>query len=219
MKKLVNGILEFRRKTLPSYRETFAKLALGQKPDSLYIGCSDSRVAVNVFASTDPGDLFVNRNVGNMVPLYETDPDATHSVAAVIEFAVDTLNVKNIIVCGHSECGAMLALINNKVNVHSKALKSWLRHGERALQDLKLKPEFASDLSPHNRLSQLNVLKQIENLKTYPIVKDRIQSGQLKVHGWWFEIARAEVYCYEEPQGRFVLIDEVEGARILDQIE
>src|SRR3989344_5044651 len=109
MKKLLHGIVKFRRDQLPSYRETFARLALGQSPDALYIGCSDSRVAVNVFASTDPGDLFVNRNVGNMIPPFVPTQSSPEGVSAVIDFALETLKVKHIIVCGHSECGAMLA--------------------------------------------------------------------------------------------------------------
>src|SRR3954469_11988081 len=102
MKKLLHGIIDFRRKTLPGYQETFARLALGQKPDALFITCSDSRVAVNVFASTDPGDLFVIRNVGNMIPpcnhkdgIFLND----ESEAAAVEFALDNLNVSHVVIC------------------------------------------------------------------------------------------------------------------------
>lgn len=132
MKKLIKGIVDFRTKLQPSYKETFARLALGQSPDALFIGCSDSRVAVNVFASTDPGDLFVVRNVGNLVPPCGSDGQSTadESEAAAIEFALDTLNVSYIIICGHSECGAMQALANGRSKVKSQNLRSWLRHGE-----------------------------------------------------------------------------------------
>jgi len=107
VKKLIQGIIQFHETRRQGYEETFSKLALGQKPDALFIACSDSRVAVNVFASTDPGDLFVLRNVGNLVPPFG-QPGGTGTAAAV-DFAVDHLKVKDIIICGHSDCGAMHA--------------------------------------------------------------------------------------------------------------
>src|SRR5438132_266255 len=112
MRKLVQGIVDFRKGRRPDYAETFARLALRQKPDALYIACSDSRVQANVFASTEPGDLFVVRNPGNLVS--PAGPDgksiSDESEAAAIEFALDVLEVRDIIVCGHSGCGAMAAL-------------------------------------------------------------------------------------------------------------
>lgn len=173
MKKLIEGIVEFRKKLQPNYRDTFARLALGQSPDALFIGCSDSRVAVNVFASTDPGDLFVVRNVGNLVPPCDIHGQSTadESEAAAIEFALGTLNVSNIIVCGHSECGAMQALASGREKVKDKNLCSWLRHGEMGLEDLLRQKPLNSQLNRYNQLSQFNVLRQIEHLKTYPIVQ------------------------------------------------
>jgi carbonic anhydrase len=210
MKKLVNGIIEFRKNRLPSYRERFAHLALGQSPDTLFIACSDSRVAVNVFASTEPGDLFVVRNVGNMIP---NCGEAGHSVAdeseaAAIEFALLNLNVSDIVVCGHSECGAMLAIMNGREKVPAPHLRAWLRHGEPSLAKLGSGEIGASDLAPHNQLSQLNVLRQLENLKSYPLVRERIAQGKLKLHGWWFELKMADVYAYDEAAGKFSIIEE-----------
>ena len=221
MKKLVNGIVKFRKEILPNYRETFARLALGQSPDTLFIGCSDSRVAVNVFASTDPGDLFVVRNVGNMVPPANTKGVSTadESEAAAIEFALNNLNVSNIVVCGHSECGAMHALVNGRSKVKMPNLRSWLRHGDSSLEKLDRSENENSSLARHNRLSQLNVVQQIEHLKTYPIVQERLQSETLKIHGWWFELKNAEVYSYRESLGDFVLLDEKEAERILSEFD
>jgi carbonic anhydrase len=218
MRKLVKGIAEFRRKVLPDYRETFARLALGQAPDALFIACSDSRVAPNVFASTDPGDLFVVRNVGNLIPPSRGDGHSTadESEAAAIEFAVMNLNITDIIVCGHSECGAMHALVEGREKVAHPNLRAWLRHGEPSLA--RLDPRTAYDLSPVNQLSQLNVLQQLGNLKTYPVVRDRLADGRLKLHGWWFKLSTADVFAYDESAGIFVLIDEGEAARILDRL-
>ena len=164
MKKLLNGIVKFRREVLPNYREIFSRLALGQSPDALFISCSDSRLTVNVFASTDPGDLFVSPNVGNFVPPYEKDQVRTSSdsVSAAIDFALNTLNVSSIIVCGHSECGAMQALVSGRTKLDSTYLREWLKHGDVALKTLD-STAGNSLLARHNQLSQLNVLVQIEN--------------------------------------------------------
>lgn len=217
MKKLVHGIVKFRRDVLPNYRDTFARLALGQAPDALYIGCSDSRVAVNVFASTDPGDLFVVRNVGNLVPPCDENGQSTadESEAAAIEFALGTLNVSDIIICGHSECGAMQALVAGREKLSTPNLKAWLRHGEPSLVKLgSLNGKFG-DLKIHNKLSQISVLQQLEHLKTYPIIQKRIAENKLTLHAWWFELSKADVYAYEEELKQFVLIDENEAQRIL----
>ena len=124
MKKLIQGIMEFRRTRRESMRETFAKLALGQNPDCLFIACSDSRVAANVFASTDPGDLFVVRNLGNIMPPF---PDRGSAVAA-LEFSLEILKVSHIIVCGHSDCGAMRALAQKPAPSSNTPLAAWLKH-------------------------------------------------------------------------------------------
>ncbi len=217
VKKLIEGIVEFRKNVQKEYRESFGKLATGQSPDTLFIACSDSRVVPNTFASTNPGDLFVLRNVGNLIPpcgqfgISESD----ESEAAAIEFSVLTLNVRDIIVCGHSECGAMRALATDRNQVLTPNLKSWLRHGDEAVERLNSGLAFDTTLSEHNQLSQLNVLLQMEHISSYPSVKKRIADGTLAIHGWWFDIARADVYSYFKDVNRFVLIDEAEAARIL----
>lgn len=216
MKKLVKGIVEFRKNIRPTYREKFSRLALGQTPDALFIACSDSRVVPNIFASTDPGDLFVVRNVGNLIPCCNNDGHSTadESEAAAIEFAIMNLNVTDIIVCGHSECAAMQALINGRDHVKTQNLRSWLRHGEPALKKIKyFNP--SEGLSQPNYLSQQNVLLQLEHLLSYPIVKDRINNSHLQIHGWWFELSTANVYSFDIKKDKFVLIDEEEASRIL----
>src|SRR5579871_4225058 len=136
MKKLIQGIVDFRKSLTQENRTLFAKLALGQKPDALFICCSDSRVAPNVFASTDPGDLFVLRNIGNLVPPSSVSSQET-SVAAAIEFSLQTLKVSDIIVCGHSECGAMLALARGEEDSSCSHLNSWLKYGEESLRKVR----------------------------------------------------------------------------------
>lgn len=221
MQKLVSGIVEFRRNTQQSYREAFGRLATGQFPDTLFIACSDSRVVPNTFASTDPGDLFVIRNVGNLIPSCDIHgvSSSDESEAAAIEFAIQNLSVKNIIVCGHSECGAMQALIRGRRLVRMPNLRSWLRHGELAVDFLKQGQAPDPTLTEANQLSQLNTLLQIENIKSYPIVQKRIEEGTLAVHAWWFDIAKADVYAHLEPENKFFIIDESRAERVSAQMK
>jgi carbonic anhydrase len=205
MKKLIKGIMEFRRTRREPVRELFAQLALGQKPDCLFIACSDSRVAANVFASTDPGDLFVVRNLGNIMPPF---PDGGSAVAA-LEFAVTSLEVSHIVVCGHSDCGAMRELARTSQPVKTP-LSNWLRHAEAAAE---------GGFQDQDALSRRNVALQLENLRSHAIVRNGEASGKLRLHGIWFHIRDAEVYYLEEPPQGFVLIDDVEGERILTRLD
>lgn len=222
MKKLINGIVEFRRTVRPSYRKTFAKLALEQRPDAFFVACSDSRVVPNLFVSTDPGDLFVARNVGNFVAPHR-DAGVYTSSAAALEYAVLHLNVKNVIVCGHSECGAMKALLAHPPpgggpSEAPGALERWLQLGGPSLTRLKSGDRPDGTLTEHNQLSQVNVLQQLDNVRSYPFVAERLAAGTITLHAWWFDLGHADVYAYEETDHMFVLIDETEAERILERI-
>lgn len=219
MKKFIRGIVDFRKNVRPSFKATFAKLALGQRPDTLFIACSDSRVVPNLFASTDPGDLFVVRNVGNLIPPCDKNGISTGDVseAAAIEFALLNLPVSEVIVCGHSECGAMTAIVKGQEVKDAPNLNSWLRHGKSSLEKFKAGSPIGSQLEAHNQLSQLNVLEQIEHLRTYPVVAERENNGTIRLHGWWFDIKEADVYEYDKEEGRFNLIDEAYARILLDR--
>jgi len=210
MQKLIRGIARFRAEALPEQKSLFAQLALGQRPDSLFICCSDSRVALNVFASTEPGDLFVVRNVGNLVPHCDAYGVSTsdRSEAAAIEFAVNSLRVRDIIICGHSECGAMQALLSGLENVPWPNFKSWLATAHPALARCRAGEEIDPGLSDVNRLSQLNVIEQATHFMTYPFVRERVEAGELSVHAWWFDIAKAEVVGYDPRIKRFTAVDQ-----------
>jgi carbonic anhydrase len=205
MKKLIKGIMDFRRTKREGLRGLYAQLALGQRPDCLFITCSDSRVVANIFASTDPGDLFVVRNLGNIMP---PAPDMGSAVAA-LEFALESLKVSHIIVCGHSDCGAMRALAANPAVEGKTPMAAWLRHAQAALKD---SPADQDALSRHN------VALQLENLRSHPIVRMREEAGTLKLHGLWFNIRDLEVYYLEKPPSDFTLIDDVEGRKILQNL-
>ena len=216
MLKMVQGVINFHKNVLPGLRHQFAQLGNGQSPDTLMIACSDSRVVPNLFASTDPGDLFVIRNPGNLVPAYQNTTTAQTSEGAAIEIAVDTLKVKDIIVCGHSHCAGMTALLNEEKA--TPQLKQWLRHGQKAKSTFHLGKAFNDSLPAAEQLSQLNVMSQLENLKTYPEVLDHLKAGTLRLHGWWFDIAAGNVYAFDPEEKKFLIIDENQGAKILQRL-
>lgn len=195
------GILDFRKNKLVDYRNTYGDLAFYQKPDALMIACCDSRVVPNVFASTNPGDLFVVRNIGNIVPPANAADES--SVIAAIDFSVQVLGVKDIIVCGHSECGAMQALLSRQKP--SNAIEHWLQYAEPSLHALHCQESHHH--RDHNLLSQLNIIEQIEHLKTYPAIAERLNKQQLKLHGWWFNLSTADLYELDQ-ENQFQLMDE-----------
>ena len=221
MKKLLRGIVEFHEKVRPGVRDTFARLALGQSPDALLIACSDSRVAPNLFASTEPGDLFVIRNPGNIIA--PCGPDgisvSDESEAAAIEFSLLGLNVRDIIVCGHSECGAMRILADGRSDLAAPHLHSWLRHAQEAQKQVQAGERMAADLSTQNNISQFNVLRQLDHLRSYKVVQERLKAGKLRLHGWYFDIAEAEVLAYDDREKRFIVIDDAEATRIIGRLK
>lgn len=217
MKKLIQGIVDFRLNRTEESRQLFAKLALGQQPDALFIACSDSRVVPNVFASTNPGDLFVLRNIGNLIPPHDSIQD--NSVSAVLEFAIFTLNVADIIVCGHSECGAMNALAKGTPTNCCPHLEAWLTYGEESVRKVDSGLILNPSLARHNQISQVNVLQQMEHIAGYPFIRERLDKRELRIHGWWFDIAHADVYCYEKEQNQFALIDENEAKLIYERLK
>ncbi len=200
MQKLLAGIRAFHDNVRPGYRERFAHLALGQSPDCLFIACADSRVVPNLFASTDPGDLFVLRNVGNIVPP-ASSPET--SAGAGVEFATLALGVRDVVVCGHSSCGAMRALALGEVPNGAPSLERWLGHGAPSLARLAEETRLNDDLSLPDRLSQANVLQQLDHLRTYAPIAARLAAGEVRMHGWWFDLQQAEVHAYDPVTGRF----------------
>jgi len=223
MKKLLSGIVDFRQTRRKEYKEMFKKLSIGQNPDCLYLTCCDSRVVANVFASTNPGDLFVVRNVGNLVPPATRQGFSSGDVSqsAALEFALQSLNVSSVIICGHSECGAMMALHQGREKVTAEHFRQWLEHGDEALNRLnehRLSFIPEPNTADYNVLSQENVLLQIEHLKTFPFIAERISSGKLTVHAWWFEIANVNVYAFDDRERRFRIIEGTWAQELLDRV-
>jgi carbonic anhydrase len=211
VKKLLRGIEEFRRTRRAGYAASMARLAQGQEPDTLAIACSDSRISPVEFAPTDPGDVFVLRNVGGFAPPYDADPaPRTPSAGAAIEYALAALPVTDVIVCGHSGCGAIRAIRSGKVPPGSPHLAAWLAQARGALAGIGDDP---AGTSSDDRYSRESVLRQVANLRTYPGVRERERDGRLRLWAWWFDVEHAEVYEHDAGTGRFAPLDEARLAR------
>jgi carbonic anhydrase len=194
--RLIEGLRRFRSEYFPQYKEHYEKLvAEGQKPTTLFIGCSDSRVEPSLLIDAMPGELFVVRNVGNIVPPYETD-SGYHGVSAAIEFAVVVLRVTDIVVCGHSHCGAIQALYEppNRLTPH---VERWLELARPAKLDGELNEQLI------RRTEQGSVALQLERLMTFPVIQERVDSGNLSLHGWHYVIEQGAVYFLDVKEGRF----------------
>ena len=205
LEKLRNGIRRFQAEVYGPRAEAYRKAASQpQKPHTLIIACADSRVNVEAITSSGPGDVFVTRNVGNMVPPYGPN---TGAVSAVIEYAVTALKVRHIAVCGHSDCGAMKALLTSGSTAGMPTVASWLTNGEAALSVVSTRqPQDGIELLPV--MTQQNVLLQLANLKTHPSVAGAMARGELTVSGWIFEIGSGEVRIAEGSSERFIAVTE-----------
>jgi carbonic anhydrase len=179
-------------------KESLSKLVTsGQTPKALFIGCSDSRVIPDMIVQSNPGDLFVIRNVGNFVPPYKPDEDF-HATASGIEYSVSILNVKEIIICGHTHCGACQYLYETIEDASLVHTKKWLELGESAKKSAILSLGATAPKEDLLRLTEkLSIVKQIENLLTYPLVKERFSNGDLSIHGWYYDIETGNIDYYD----------------------
>jgi carbonic anhydrase len=203
MKTLIDGFLRFKQQIYPERSRYFRELANGQKPEALFITCSDSRVLPNLITQSGPGDLFICRTVGNQVPPAGTTND--DGVSSAIEYAVQVLDVPNIIVCGHSDCGAMKALLNPQTLPSLPATSAWLRHSE-ALADLAIAYNGNAE-SNLLALTERNILAQLEHLRTHSSVAEKCQLGTLHLHGWNYNIATGDITAFDSTLNRFVALE------------
>ncbi|MFF5109509.1 SulP family inorganic anion transporter [Streptosporangium sp. NPDC000509] len=196
---LLAGAREFHRRTAPLVRPLLHDMARGQEPSHLFITCADSRIVPNLITASGPGDLFTVRNIGNLVPRLGSVP-ADDSVAATIEYATNALNVRTITVCGHSGCGAMATLLSGGEKAADlPALGRWLRHGNHTLARFIAGESAGEDDGPLDRLCRVNVIQQLENLRTYPQVDRLFRAGHLELVGLYFDIGTARVHLLEHP--------------------
>ncbi len=204
MQQLFDGVHKFRHEAFGQYKTLFKKLSsAGQNPHTLFITCCDSRVLAELITQSKPGDLFVVKNIGNIVPP-SSAVGSTNSTAAAIEFAVQILGVNDIVVCGHSQCGAITALLDDMTSKDQMPhLCEWLTIASPVRDVIEKKYEYLQDQDRYTAAAQENVLFSLENLHTYPCVTKRLNDQSLRLHGWFFKIATAELFAYDPSKKQF----------------
>jgi len=196
------GIHTFQRSVFPNWREQFEKLASGQKPPTLFITCSDSRIMPELLTQTEPGELFVLRNAGNLVPPYSAEFGGE---AATIEYAVKALGVEQIVVCGHSHCGAVTGVLRPELIRDLPAVEKWLTYADRVRQEIaekRVQTDPTDDLI--TAAVKSNVLVQLDHLRTYPGVADAERQGQLFLYGWFYRFETGQVFQFDDRIQKYV---------------
>lgn len=197
--KLINGYRRFHTNYFTAAKdELFAELSQGQKPSTLVIACSDSRVDPAIVMDCKPGDLFVVRNVANLVPPYEVG-GGKHGVSAALEFGVCALEVQHIIVLGHRQCGGIKALYEGiPQGLQGEFIKPWMDTAGRAAQRVREEHSHLSEAEQLCHCEMAGIVVSLENLATFPWIKSRIDAGQLKLHGWYFDIQSGDMLDYDQ---------------------
>lgn len=212
MEKLFKGILQFRQEDFESHRKLFQELGRKQKPHTLFIGCADSRVVPNLITQTIPGELFTVRNIANIVPPYRISGEYAATTAA-IEYAVQDLNVKSIVVCGHSNCGGCSALHASEEDLaRLPNVRKWLEVSQGVKEEVdRLAPLGSPHGTPEERewlTEQVNIVTQLRNLLSYPYIRDRYRKGDLQIFGWYYIIETGEIYNYNKETRSFEPVKE-----------
>ena len=206
MEKLIRGFLKFRTEVFDKKKELFTRLSENQAPRALFITCSDSRVDPTLLTQADPGELFILRNAGNMVPPYGSMQGGS---TATIEYAMAVLKVPHIIVCGHTDCGVMKALLHPEDVRDLPAVKEWIGQAETTR---RLMREYYTDLTGSDRLikaTQENVRCQLDHLRTHPSVALLLRQKKVDLHGWVYSISTGDVWVYDFEVEQFTsLLDE-----------
>jgi len=212
MQRLLTGYSKFRREVFPGLKDHFHLLAELQKPDVLFITCADSRVVPNLILQTEPGDMFLCRAIGNIVPPHGAMPGG---ISATIEYAVGVLHVQHIIVCGHSDCGAIRAVLPPAVNPGAPSdlarlplTAKWLGYIEPAWKYLPPGTSRTDSHTLHTALIHANVIAQLENLRTHAEVARALAHNKLQVHGWYYDILTGAVEAYDEQKRTFAPLEE-----------
>ncbi len=205
MPRFAAGVVRFQTEIYPEKRELFEQLSTGQTPEALFITCSDSRIETAMLTQTQPGDLFICRNAGNIVPPHTSQ---TGGMTASIEFAVAVLEVPHIVICGHTECGAMKGAMAVETIAALPHVSQWLGYAKAAVD---IVDRIGADLSDADRMTMLleqNVMLQLHHLRTHPCVAARVAAGVLQLHGWVYDIKTGGVSALDEAQNRFVPVPE-----------
>ena len=207
MQHIVEGFLNFQKDVFPNQKELFRSLASSQNPKALFISCSDSRLVPELVTQQEPGQLFVIRNAGNIVPSFGPEPGG---VSATIEYAVVALGVTDIVICGHSNCGAMKAIATCQCLDPMPAVQHWLRYSDAAKAVVE-KKIYASEEEKVNAMVRENVIAQLNNIKTHPSVAVGLRDKALRLHGWVYDIESGVIRALDKQTQDFVLLSENPG--------
>jgi carbonic anhydrase len=205
MKNLIKGYLRFRKDVFPQWKDHFHLLAELQAPDVLFITCADSRVVPNLILQTEPGDLFICRNAGNVVPPFG---ETAGGVSATVEYAIEVLKVQHVIICGHSDCGAVKAVLDKKDLTRLPITERWLKYVEASWQYRDPSNPMDDEKARHTALIHANVIAQLHNLKTHPEVAAGLAKGTLQVHGWYYDILTGQIQAYDQQAHKFVPLED-----------
>ena len=200
MDRILQGLSRFQKNVYPKQRDLFQKLALGQRPDALFITCADSRIDPCLLTQTKPGELFICRVIGNIVPPF---PDAVGGVSATIEYAVGVLGVPEVIVCGHTDCGVMKGVRNPEALEPLTSVSAWLQYAQPARQAVMHLEHAGTDADYLLALTERNVIEQLHNLETHPAVAAGLAEGGLRLHGWVYHIGEGVVTACEPGRKEF----------------
>ncbi len=202
---IIKGSKEFQNQTYLDHKENFIDLIdNGQKPKVLFIGCSDSRVVPNLITNSGPGDLFIIRNIGNFVPPHDVDFPST---PAAIEYAVSALEVDTILICAHSQCGAIRSLYQDLDAPEFKHVKRWLSLGQKAKNIIDLTDKSETLDEKFHNLEKVSAIFQAENLLTYPSIKERVEAGKLEIRVWHYSIRDGKIEEYDKNVAQFIPLE------------
>jgi len=201
--RIGRGVTKFQTEIYPAQREMFERLKLGQKPLALFMTCADSRVNPNLVTQTDPGEIFIERNPGNIVPPYV---EFVGGVTAGVEYAMLALKVPVIVVCGHTDCGVMKALLHPEQVKDMPGVQHWMSHAFDARARMLREFGDAPEEEQLRRMTEYNVLGQIENLKTHPSVRARMLKGEIEIRGWVYDIGDGSIREADPASGRFTTL-------------
>lgn len=207
MQQIVEGFLNFQKEIFPNQKELFRSLASSQNPKALFISCSDSRLVPELVTQQDPGQLFVIRNAGNIVPSFGPEPGG---VSATIEYAVVALGVTDIVICGHSNCGAMKAIASCQCLDSMPAVSHWLRYADAAKAVVE-KKSYDTEDDKVNAMVQENVIAQLNNMRTHPSVAVGLRNNALRLHGWVYDIESGVIRALDKDTKTFVTLSENPG--------
>lgn len=205
MPHFAQGVVKFQREVFPEKAELFERLSTGQSPEALFITCSDSRIETAMLTQTDPGELFILRNAGNIVPPHTNQ---TGGVTASIEFAIGALKIPHIVICGHTECGAMKGAMNRAALTTLPHVREWLGFSQGAVD---ITEALGADLDPEAKMRMLleqNVILQLQHLKTHPTVAVAMAQKAVTLHGWVYDIKTGEVCTYDDASESWVPVEE-----------